>query len=121
MDALTEFLEDLKRQGLARGHFRGLLNLLIGRPISTSDGTVICQGLTWRELASWLKKVRWDKESVRELGLDPDALPPRDRQHYWFTAMARAGLDSVKANEEGDRLAETLVAKGYVVGPAPSK
>ena len=31
MDVLREFLEDLKQQGLAQGHFLGLVNLLIGR------------------------------------------------------------------------------------------
>jgi len=121
MDALTEFLEDIKRRSLARGHFLGLLNLLIGRPITLSDGTVISKGLTWRELAGWLKKVRWNKESVRELGLDPDALPPRDRQHFWYTAISRAGIASAKANEDGDWLAAALVAKGYIVGPSPEK
>jgi hypothetical protein len=121
MDALREFLEDLKRQGLAQGHFLGLLNLLIGRKITTEDGTTICQGLTWRSLAAWLKKVRWNKQSVRELGLDPEALPPRDRQHYWYTAIARAGIDSAKANEAGDRLAEVLAGKGYRIGPRPGE
>src|ERR1700757_2091192 len=103
MDALTEFLEDLKRQGLAQGHFLGILNVLIGRTITRANGTVVSSGLTWRILAGWLKKVRWDRESVRELGLDPDALPPRDRQQFWYSAISRAGVDSVKAREEGDR------------------
>jgi len=121
MDALSEFFQDLKRQGLAPGHFLGLLNVLIGRSIATSDGTVLAQGLTWRALAGWLKKIRWDKESVRELGLVPESLPPRDRQQYWYTAIGRAGIDSAKANAEGDRVALVLSGKGYVVGSAPGK
>jgi hypothetical protein len=121
MDALTEFLEDLKQQGLAQGHFLGLLNLLVGRTITRADGTLISGGLTWRTLAAVLKKVRWSRESVRELGLDPDDLPPRDRQHFWYSAISRARIDSAKAREEGDRLAAILAANGYVVAPAPGK
>jgi hypothetical protein len=118
MDALTEFLEDLKRQDLAQGKFLGLLHLLIGRTITRTDGTVVSAGLTWRTLAGWFKKVRWSKESVRELHLDPDDLPPRDRQHFWYTAISRAGVDSAKAHELADELAGILTAKGYAVGPA---
>ena len=65
-------------------------------------------GMTWRELANWLKKIRWDPESVRELGQDPDILPPRDRQRFWFTAITGAGLDSAAASRECDRFAEVL-------------
>ena len=25
------------------------------------------------------------------MGLDPDQLPPRDRQQFWYNAIARAG------------------------------
>lgn len=121
MDALTEFLEDLKRQSLAQGKFLGLLNLLIGRTITRTDGTVICGGLTWRALAGWLKKVRWSKESAPELGLDPDELPPRDRLHFWYTAISRAGVDSARAREQAEQLAALLAEKGYIVAPAPKK
>ena len=121
MDALTEFLEDLKRQGLAQGKFLGLLNLLIGRTVTRVDGTVISAGLSWRTLAGWLKKVRWSKESVRELDLDPDDLPPRDRQYFWYTSISRAGVASAKAHELANQLAAILVANGYLVGPAPKK
>jgi hypothetical protein len=117
MDALSEFLGDVKRRGLAQGNFLGLLHLLIGRPISTAEGTRISQGLTWRELAALLKKARWSKESVRELGLDPDDLPPRDRQRYWYTAIARAAISSTQADDQASRLTERLAAAGYVVGP----
>ena len=121
MDALQEFLEDLKRQGLGQGNLLGLCNVLIGRKVSLSDGTVVCNGLTWRELGGWLKKVRWPKDAVKEVGLDPDALPPRDRQQYWYTAIARAGVDSAAATEAGDRLGAQLKKAGYVVGAAPGK
>jgi hypothetical protein len=120
MDVLREFLDDLKRRGLAAGHFLGLLHVLIGRRIERADGTVVANGVTWRDLAALLKKVRWDKESVTELGLDPAALPPRDRQRYWYTAIARAGVDSEAAGRAGEAFAERLRAAGYAVGGPPS-
>ena len=95
MDALQEFLESLERLGLAQGHTLGVFNVLIGRRIAREDGTILSNGLTWRELAAWLKKVRWDPETVRELGLDPDNLPPRDRQRFWYTAIMPVDRKSV--------------------------
>jgi len=121
MDALQELLEDLKRHGLHQGQALGLFNVLIGRRISRADGAVVSNGLTWRELAAWLKKVRWDRDTVRELGLNPDELAPRDRQQFWYSAIARAAVDSDKAAQAGDRAAERLRKLGYVVGPAPGK
>ena len=112
---MREFLDDLKEKGLARGNFLGLLHVLIGRRIEKADGTLISVGLTWREAAAWLKKVRWDKEAVRELGIDPAGLPPRDRERYWYTAIARAGVDSPAAIDAGGRLAATVAPVGYLV------
>ncbi len=119
MDGLREFLGDLKRQGHAQGNFLGLLNVLIGRQILSRAGTPLSKGLTWRAAAEFLKRVRWDKEAVRELGLDPASLPPRDRQRYWYLAIVRAKVDSPEATQAGERLAVALRAAGYSVGPAP--
>jgi hypothetical protein len=119
MDGLHEFLEVLKEGKHAKGNLLGLLNALIGRRIETAEGAVISTGLTWRVVASWLKKVRWEKEAVRELGLDPKSLPPRDREKFWYAAIAQAQVSSTKATEAGDRLAEALQAVGYVIGRAP--
>jgi hypothetical protein len=119
MDVLREFLNDLQRHGYARANFLGMLNVLIGRQIRAADGTLLSPGLTWRLLADWLKKVRWDPEAVRELGLDPEALPPRDRQRYWYQAIARAGVDSEQAAQAGNRFARVLHTAGYVVSPGP--
>jgi hypothetical protein len=119
MDVLREFLEDLKRQNLAQGHFLGLLHILIGRRVERADGTLVASGTTWRDLAALLKRVRWDKNFVTELGLDPARLPPRDRQRYWYTAIAQAQVDSPKASQDADALAERLRDAGYAVGPAP--
>jgi hypothetical protein len=121
MDRLREFLETVQSQGAATGHFRGLLHLLIGRRISLADGTLVSGGLTWRELASLLKKQRWDRDAVRELNLDPADLPPRDREKFWYTAIARAGVQSPEAAADADALVEALAALGYAVGPAPGQ
>jgi hypothetical protein len=121
MDALQELLGELKRHGLGKGDLLGLFNVLIGRRVTKADGTLISNGLTWRALAGWLKKARWDPETVRQLGLDPDNLPPRDRQQLWYAAISKARVDSEKASEAGDRMAERLQKLGYVVGPAPGK
>jgi hypothetical protein len=121
MDAVQDFLIALKEHHLDQGAFLGILNAVIGRRIQKTDGTLVSAGLTWRELAALLKKVRWDKEAVREIGLDPDALPPRDRQRYWYAAIAHAAVDSAKATAAGDRLAKATPPIGYVVGPPPGK
>ena len=119
MDRLRELLNAIKQDGHAQGNFLGLLHVLIGRRIKLPDGTEVSAGLTWRALAGILKRVRWDREAVRELGLDPAALPPRDRERFWFTAIAQAGLDTPAAAQAGDQLVEPLKKLGYVVGPAP--
>ncbi len=121
MDPLRQLLEAVKQHGTARGNFLGFLNVLIGRRITRADGTLVSAGLTWRELAAWLKKVRWDREAVRELGLDLANLPPRDRLKFWYTAIMQAGVDSAAAMQAGDRLAERLREAGYEVGPAPRR
>jgi hypothetical protein len=121
MDALREFLDELKRLAAPHKHFLGLLHVLIGRRITKADGTVISNGMTWRDLATILKKYRWDRDAAREVGLNPEELPPRDRERYWYTVIARAHVDSPAAAAEGDRLVELLSPKGYVIGPAPGK
>lgn len=121
MDVLRDFVGDLKRQGSARGNLLGMLNVLIGRQIRAANGTPISNGLTWRAVADLLRKARWDRDAVRELGLDPAALPPRDRQRYWYHAIARAGVDSARATEAGNSLAEFLRSAGYGISPAPGK
>jgi hypothetical protein len=112
---MHEFLDDLKQKGLVQGNFLGLLHVLIGRRIEKADGTVLSVGLTWRETAGWLKKVRWDKEAVRELGLDPAQMPPRDRQRYWYAAISQAKVASPEAVAAGDKFAKVLGEAGYVV------
>lgn len=120
MDALSELLEMLKAGDQPRANFLGFLHVLIGRKITrVSDGLSISVGMSWRDLASWLKKLRWDPDQVRELGLDPDDLPPRDRQRYWYSAIAHARVNSAEAIRAGDRFAEVLRGLGYEVSAAP--
>lgn len=119
MDELRAFLEEVKRQRYAQGNFLGLLNVLIGRTIARGPGQPISPGMNWRTLADLLRLVRWDPEAVRELGLDPAELPPRDRQRYWFMAISRAGVDSAAARQAGERLTKVLESAGYRIGPTP--
>ncbi len=79
MDQLREFLTVVREHGAAQGNLLGLLHALIGRRITTADGTLVSAGMTWRDLANTLKRERWEPTTVRELGLEPSALPPRYR------------------------------------------
>ena len=120
MDAVSTLLEALKKDRQTEGHFRGFLHVMIGRKITRhSDKTVVSNGITWRDLAGWLKKLRWDPDAVKELGLNPDDLPPRDRQRYWYSAIAHAKVDSADAIAAGDKFAKALKGMGFDVGPAP--
>lgn len=121
MDSLRELLEVVRERDLARGHLRGLLHLVVGRRISRADGTLISAGTTWRDLSALLKRLRWDRESVRELGLNPAELAPRDRERFWYTAIARAAIDSPPAVADAEHLVKALAELGYVIGPAPGQ
>jgi hypothetical protein len=121
MDGVLAFLTELQKHGLPGENLLGLLHVLIGRRITRADGAVISTGLTWRDAAGALKRVRFNPQSVRHLGLNPDDLPPRDRQRYWYSAIAQAHVDSPAAVEAGDRLAAAVQPHGYVIGPAPGQ
>lgn len=115
MDGAREFLEQVRQHHLVKGNFRGLLHILIGRKISRPDGTVLSAGLTWRQLAELLKLLRWDRACVEELGLDPETLPPRDRQRFWYSAILAAGVDSPEAHTAADRITAKVKSLGYLV------
>ncbi len=119
MDEVRKFLEDVQKKNLAKGHFLGFLHILIGRRIARSDGTIISAGLTWRDVSILLKNVRWDPESARDVMANPDELPPRDRQRYWYSAIAQAQVSSDAAVRDADKLAAALAKAGYAVGPSP--
>jgi hypothetical protein len=119
MDRLRKMLEMIQVRKLAEGKLRALLHVLIGRRVALADGTEISVGQTWREAAALLKRVRWDRAAVLELGIDPNALPPRDRERFWYMAIARATVNSPEASAAADLLIEPLRALGYEIGPPP--
>jgi hypothetical protein len=119
MDQLREFLKIVEERGLAQGNLLGLLHVLIGRNITLEDGTVVSNGLNWRDLAALLKRVRWNPQAVSELGLDPTTLPPRDRQRFWHIAITQAKVNSPVAEEAGNRIGAAMHSLGYLIGPAP--
>ena len=119
MDQLRELLTAFRTHAAVRGNFLGLLHILIGRRITRADGTLVSGGMTWRELAALFKQLRWDRDSVRDLKVDPAQLPPRDRERFWYTAIALADVSSAAAKTAGDRLVPPLKALGYFVGQAP--
>lgn len=116
--ALRDFLEELRRHHYARGNFLGLLHVLVGRRITKGEDA-ISAGMTWRELAALLKKLRWDKDDVDQLNVEQEEMPTRDRERFWYSAIARARLDAPPAVKAGDKLAEVLRKKGYTVSEAP--
>jgi hypothetical protein len=120
MDGIREFLSAVRDAGLAAGNFRGLLHIAIGRRITRADGSSLSAGVTWRTLAAELKHLRFDTELVRELGTDPDSLAARDRERFWYSAIALARVDTPDAVAEADRLAPKLKPLGFLVGRAPS-
>lgn len=117
---IREFLEAARDSGVASGRFRGLLHIAIGRRVSRANGSVISSGVTWRELAPLLKELRYDRELVRQFGADPDTLAPRDRERFWYSAIAQAGVDTAEASAEADGLIGELKKLGFLVGPNPS-
>lgn len=121
MEGLREFLEHIQHQTRIKGHLLGLLHIVIGRKISKADGTVVSSGATWREVSNLLRVVRWDPDAVKELGIDPESLPPRDRQRYWYSAIAQAQVSSDAAIRDADKLGQLLQKSGYVIGSAPGR
>lgn len=119
MERLEDFLSALRHHQLVRGNFRAILHIVVGRTIRRQNGEVVSTGITWRELSKLLQQMRWDKELVRELGLNPDDLPPRDRLRYWYMAITAAKITSLEAVKLGDQFAELLGPTGYSIGSAP--
>ena len=116
MDALSALFDALKKSGQPQGNFLGFLHVMIGHTINrVSDRVCVTRGMTWRDLAAMLKKVRWDPDAVRELGLEPESLPPRDRQRYWYSAIQQAKVTSPEAIKAGEAFAVVLKDLGYEV------
>jgi hypothetical protein len=118
MNRLSELLQCVHKNEEMAANFLGLLNVLIGRRITATSGEEVSRGMSWREAAALLRSVRWDKSAVRQLGLDPVDLPPRDRARFWYVAIAQAGVDTSKACRAGDQLAAELKKAGFLVNPS---
>jgi hypothetical protein len=117
MKSLNDLLICVRLNKEMSANFLGLLNVLIGRRITTSGGAEVSPGMSWRNVAALLKTVRWDKEAVRQLGLDPARLPPRDRARFWYAAISQAGVDSSQACQAGNQFAAELKKAGYTISP----
>ena len=115
MESVREFLEFLQDRQVYKGQFLGLLHALIGRTIARTNGQLVCSGLTWRQLAELFKLLRWDREDVRELGLDPALLPSRDRNRFWYLAITQARVDSEEAARSAEKFAKKIQPLGYTV------
>ena len=83
---------------------------------------MLSTGLTWRQLAEVLKALRWDREYVRELGLDPDDLPPRERSAILvYVRLFLLDIDTPEAAAAADKLAGLVKSLGYVVTKPSTK
>lgn len=120
MEKLLEFLETLRKHGFVAGHLRGVFHIVIGRRITDRSGNVVSAGVTWRELSNVLKDLRFDKDLVAEIGAVPDELSPRDRQRFWYSAIALAKPDSTEAHAQAEKLITALKPHGYTIGAAPA-
>ena len=95
MEGVGEFLEDIQKRGLARGHLLGLLlHILIGR--HNPRGRHRDRNRT--DLAR-----RGSGDEARRAGAGrsgnrprPASLPPR-RQRFWYQAIAAASVGSAEA------------------------
>jgi len=119
MDGTRRFLEVVLAQNLMVGNLRGVFHIAIGRKLTAPDGTVISVGVTWRELSILCKSLKLDTELVQELGADPDTLSPKDREKFWYFAVAHAKVNSAEARDQADTLVAPLKKLGIIVGPAP--
>ena len=120
MDGIRAFFEAVKAHGLVAGRLRGLFHIAIGRRIITTDGVIVSNGITWRDLATLLKDLRFDKNLAAEVGADPDELSPRDRQRFWYSVISIAGVNGPQAMKEAEQIIAKVGPLGYVIGPAPS-
>ena len=120
MDGSQVVLELIRDRQLAVGRLRGFFHLIIGRKLSREDGTVLSMGLTWRELATALKLLKFDRELVKELGSDPESVSPKDREKFWYFAIGLAKVDSAQARREAEELTLLLKPLGIVVGIPPA-
>ncbi|MFM7113062.1 MAG: hypothetical protein ACKO26_18140 [Planctomycetota bacterium] len=115
MDAIRTMLARVRSPGFPNDHFPGLLHLLIGKTLVDLDGNVVSRGYSWRECANMLKTARIDPELARTLDLNPDDLPPRDREKFWYVALTRFPVASEKAKTCAAALVPWMAKAGIKV------
>lgn len=118
MDAIRSLLARVRSPGFPTEHFPGLLHVLIGQTLTDQDGSVVSKGITWRECANLLKTARIDPELARTLELDPEDLPPRDREKFWYVALTRFPVGCDKARKCAKALVPWLTKAGLKVSQA---
>jgi hypothetical protein len=114
-ESLESFLLRLRPQAFPPETFLGLLHLLISGSLADEQGNRPFPGQSWRDLASVLKKVRWDPSMVKQMGIDPTTLAPRDRERFWYQAICMAKIDSPEAKRSAQKLKGWLDKFGYRV------
>lgn len=119
MQGTRQFLELVSELELVTGSLRGVFHIAIGRRIYDVNGTVIAEGVTWRVLAALLKEVKYDRELVRELGVEPETFSPKDREKFWYNAIALAKVDGEEARYQAEVLTKALRKHGWIVGSLP--
>ena len=119
MEGTRMVLQLARDHGLIPGHLRGLFHIAIGRKLTAADGTVLSMGMSWRDLSHLLKALKFDREIIRELGADPEALAPKDRERFWYSAIALAKVESAEARQEAEELTVSFKRLGIQVGPGP--
>lgn len=115
MDGVRSVLEIIRDNNLAKGRLRGVLHLLIGKTLVNDVGNVLSDGLTWRQLASELRAIRFDKKLAAEVGADPETLYPRDRERFWYAVIGLANVGSAEADSQAEHVEKSLKSHGIIV------
>jgi hypothetical protein len=92
-----------------------VLHLLIGKSLAAADGTVLTNGLTWRQLAAALRAARMDKSLAAEVGADPETLSPRDRERFWYAVIGLADVGGTEAEAQAELVMKSLKSHGIVL------
>ncbi len=117
MDGIIELLETIRDNGFAVGRLPGTFHIALARQVESTGGIVVSSGITWRQLASHMKTLKFDKDLVRGIQIDPDVLHPRDRERMWYASISIAGVDTPTAFLQADELAVLLKPHGYIIVP----
>jgi len=116
MDALTAFLNRLKKEPRAKKHFLGLLHALIG--CRNHHRQRWPGGQSRVELAGpggKLKKIRWDPDCVGQLGMENSRTAAARPEAIVVSGHFAPEVDSPAAVAIAAQLAEVLRELGYEI------